>query len=126
MPERDGHVASTCARIIKELDGRPVDLIVLPELSTIEYSRAAFEQLDELAETETGPSAQAFAELADRTGAAVLFGYPRRSDDGYRISQQLVRPDGSDGAVFDKIHMAQFGASMEKEFFGRGQRLCVS
>ena len=123
--ERDAHVARLCERVESELARRNADLVVLPELSTIDYSRDAFCRLDELAEDADGPSAQAFARLAERTGVAVLYGFARRAGDGYRISQQLVRPDGTPAGYFDKIHMAQFGASMEKEFFERGDRLCV-
>lgn len=123
--ERDAHVTRLCERIEGELAGSKVDLVVLPELSTIEYSREAFGRLDELAEDADGPSAKAFSGLAGRAGVAVLYGFARRAGDGYRIAQQLVQPDGSAAVSFDKIHMAQFGASMEKEFFGRGDRLCV-
>lgn len=123
--ERDAHVARLCDRLEGELAGHSVDLVVLPELSTVEYSREAFERLDELAEEVDGPSGKAFARLAESSGVAVLYGFARRADDDYRISQRLVLPDGSAAGCFDKIHMAQFGASMEKEFFGRGDRLCV-
>lgn len=49
--QRDNHVTRIAAQIskhIKEAGG--VDLVVLPELSTIKYSKAAFENLEELAE----------------------------------------------------------------------------
>lgn len=123
--DRDAHVEQLCQRLERELAELGVNLIVLPELSTIEYSREAFAKLDVLAEDLKGPSGEAFAGLAQRTGAAVLYGFARRTTGGYRISQALVRPDGSSAECFDKIHMAQFGASMEKEFFERGERLCV-
>lgn len=62
--QRDAHVARLCERLESELAGQDVDLVVLPELSTIEYSRDAFGRLDELAEDTDGPSREAFARLA--------------------------------------------------------------
>lgn len=126
---RDAHVA----RLVRLLDREfaaapadpPVDLVVLPELATIDYSRDAFARLDDLAETPEGPSFHAFAALARRHGAAVSFGFSRRAAGGFRISQAVIGADGRLVALYDKIHLAQYGASMEKEYFQRGERVAV-
>jgi len=56
---------------------------------------------------------------------AVVFGMPRCSDDRYFISQVAIGADGDLLACYDKLHICQYGASMEKEFFQRGQSVCV-
>lgn len=93
--DRDRHVASACERISNYLaDSTPVDLIVLPELCTLTYSREAFEALDDLAESLEGPSVTRFAELARAQSAMVVFGMARRTDTGFRISQVILSETG--------------------------------
>jgi hypothetical protein len=48
--ERDAHTDHVAAAIDAELTaGGPVDLVVLPELSTLEYARSFFNRIDEMA-----------------------------------------------------------------------------
>jgi len=61
---RDTHLARIAGLIDATLAREPADLVVLPELSSIEYSRAAFDRLDDLAEADDGASWQAFAPVA--------------------------------------------------------------
>lgn len=100
-----------------------VDLIVLPELSSIDYSRAAFDRLDELAEPLDGESFTVFSRLAKIHGAFVVYGMPRVAKGNYFISQAVVDPDGSYVGHYDKLHTAHFGASMEKDYFQTGNHL---
>lgn len=123
--DRDAHVARLVTWLDRELSAAPADLVVLPELSTIDYSRDAFARLDVLAETPDGPSLAAFGALAERHGVAVSFGFARNTSDGFRISQAVIGADGGVLAIYDKIHLAQYGASMEKEYFQRGQHVAV-
>ena len=124
--DRNRHVASVCERINNYLaDNAPVDLIVLPELCTMMYSREAFESLDELAERLDGPSVTRFAELAKAESAMVVFGMARRTDAGFRISQIILSETGKVVSCYDKMHLCQYGASCEKEFFERGEKLTV-
>ena len=102
-----------------------VDIIVLPELSTIDYSRPAFDNLPELAEALDGPSFQAFAALAIRHQAAVVFGLPTTRDGQYFITQAVIDQHGELVGHYDKIHIAQYGVSMEKEYFSRGNQVLV-
>jgi len=99
------------------------DLIVLPELSTIDYSRASFEQLDQLSEPLDGESFIVFSHLAKTHGAFIAYGMPRVENGNYFISQIIVDDKGNYVGHYDKLHMAQFGASMEKEYFQRGKQL---
>ena len=124
--DRNRHVASVCERISNYLaDNAPVDLIILPELCTMTYSREAFEMLHDLAEPLEGPSVTRFAELARAESAMVVFGMARRTDTGFRISQVMLRETGKVAACYDKMHLCQYGASCEKEFFERGEKMAV-
>jgi nitrilase len=100
-----------------------VDLIVLPELCTLHYSREVFQSLDDLAEPLNGLSVERFAELARRTGAMVVFGMARRTKSGFRISQVILSATGELAGYYDKMHLCQYGASCEKEFFERGEKI---
>ena len=121
---RNRHVISLCERIAgRVVDGEAVDLIVLPELCTLSYSRDVFQLLDDLAEPLDGPSAGHFADLARMTGAMVVFGIARRTRSGFRISQVILNSAGELVACYDKMHLCQYGASCEKEFFERGEKI---
>lgn len=123
--ERDRHLEKTANKIGEHLQGEAADIVVLPELSSIDYSREAFVNLAVLAEPLRGPTFEHFRELARDFGVAVVYGIPRREGDGYRISQVVLGSDGEIIGYFDKLHVAQFGASFEKEYFSRGNELFV-
>lgn len=89
------------------------------------YSREAFEALDDLAESLEGVSVTRFAELARAQSAMVVFGIARRTDTGFRISQVILSETGEVAACYDKMHLCQYGASCEKEFFERGEKMTV-
>ena len=122
--DRDVHVLALCDRIRQYLDGTDaVDLIVLPELCTIEYSAGAFSHLDNLAESIDGPSAQAFSQLAQESGAMVVFGMARSTKSGFAISQLIVDSTGQMVDCYDKMHLCHYGTSTEKDFFQAGERI---
>ncbi|MCP4486743.1 MAG: carbon-nitrogen hydrolase family protein [Gammaproteobacteria bacterium] len=118
--DRERHVSSLAEKISQQLLRRQADLVVLPELCSVEYSRAAFEQLDRLAENLDGQSINIMQELARKHRTAVLFGMPRKQGDDYLISQIGLDQHGKMLCCYDKLHICQYGASMEKEFFQRG------
>jgi predicted amidohydrolase len=119
------HIDKLIERISRLLDQRPADLVVLPELCTIEYSRDSFDRLSELAENLDGHSVERFRMLAIKYGVAIVFGMPRRDGEKYFISQVLIGAQGELLGNYDKLHICQYGASMEKEFFCRGENLSV-
>ena len=123
--QRDQHVLRTADAIEQRLRKDPADLVVLPELSSIDYSHDTFNRLAELSEELDGPSFTAWSELARRCQTTIVFGIVRHDHGRYCISQLAVGSDGNLIGYFDKIHIAQFGASMEKGFFQRGNRLFV-
>ena len=120
---RDQHVARMIAATEARLAVQSADLVVWPELCTISYDRETFERLDDLAETVDGPSFAAFAALAKRHSVVVAFGMPTVAGDGFRISQVIIDAQGEVVGVYDKLHAAQYGLSMEKEFFTTGDSL---
>ncbi len=123
---RNSHVGHLDELISERLHTcRGADLVVLPELSTITYSEAAFKNLDDLAEGLDGPSVRTFAQIARRHAVHICFGMPRRDGDHFYISQIVLNPDGDLVGFYDKLHMAQFGASVEKPYFTRGDHLLV-
>ena len=120
---RNKHVDRLVSRLDEALAESPADLVVLPELVTVDYSRSAFARLEALAEDLDGPTYQRFAGLAARHGVAIVYGFPRRSTQGYRISLSILGNDGALLGYYDKLHLAQYGASMEKEYFEPGDHL---
>ena len=122
--DRDAHVLALCDRIRQYLNrSDTVDLIVLPELCTIEYSAGAFSHLDSLAEPIDGPSTQAFSRLAQDRGVMVVFGMARSTKQGFAISQLIVDGAGQMVECYDKMHLCHYGASTEKDFFQTGERI---
>jgi len=122
---RDAHLTRTTQEVASRLSRAPCDLVVLPELSSVHYSREAFDCLNEIAEDADGPSFQAWRRVALDYTVPIVFGIPRKTEEGYAISQVVVSADGELIGYFDKIHVAQYGASMEKEYFQRGRHLFV-
>lgn len=123
--DRQIHVARVIDEIRDNLinSAKKTDLVVLPELSTIDYSRDAFRTLPELAETLDGESVQLFSELAKEQEVFISFGMPRVEGKNFYISQVVVNPRGEYAGHYDKLHIAHFGASMEKDYFRTGDHL---
>ena len=122
---RDRHLDNICNKVRQALSEAHADLVVLPELSSIDYSRVAFERLDKLAEPLNGPSYAKWRQVAREFGTHVAYSFARRAEDGYRIALAAVGPNGDLLGHYDKIHLAQYGASIEKEYFRRGAELFV-
>jgi predicted amidohydrolase len=101
-----GDVARALAvmrRVVTRAAARGARLAVFPELFVCGYDAGA--ALTALAEPAGGPSAEAIAAIAARTGVAVLYGYPER--DGRRIynSAQLIDGSGRSIANYRKTHL---------------------
>ena len=89
------------------------------------YSREAFKALDDLAEPLDGPLVTRFAELARVVNAMAALGLARRTDTGFRISQVILSETGEVVACHEKMHFCQYGASCEKQFLERGEKMIV-
>ena len=138
----DVHAKKSSGSSDNECEGDRIDVVVLPELCTAEYSRESFDQLAEVGETLTGDTVSCFRTLAMTRNISVLFGMPRMEycdepqttatatskhaandqKKTFYISQVLVQPDGN-VRCYDKVHMCQYGAGMEKDYFQRGNHL---
>ncbi|SLN45226.1 (R)-stereoselective amidase [Roseovarius albus] len=124
--ERDAHLLTSAAKVRQAIaEQGDVDLVVLPELSSIDYSRETFSRLDEIGEELDGPSFQAWSALARELAITVVYGFPRSGEGCHHIAMGVVGPDGTLIGHYDKLHLAQYGASMEKEYYTRGDHLCV-
>ena len=123
--ERDRHLDRVAAKIRAKLKQRRHDLVVLPELSSIDYSKASFDKLDVLAEPLDGPSLRKFGAVAREFGVTIVYGMPRCEGGKRFISQIVVDANGEPIGHFDKLHLAQFGGSMEKTYFSPGDHLLV-
>lgn len=125
VSDRDRHLDELSCKISRELTKTPADLVLLPELASIDYSRESFNRLDLLAETLDGPSFQIWSAVARDHKTHVAYSFPRQAEDGYRITLAVVDPFGQLVGHYDKIHLAQYGASMEKDYFSRGDGLLI-
>ena len=92
--ERDAHLDRIAGLIGAALSDLPADLVVTPELGAIDYARASFERLADLAEDLEGPSFQRFAALAGCHGTTICYGFARRAEGGgHHISQAAIGPE---------------------------------
>lgn len=124
---REKHLYRTVSLVDQKLTIKPVDLVVLPELSSIDYSREAFANLHVLAEPPEGDSFSKWRALALKHQCWVVYGFACRSEAGCSIATAMVNPAGDLAGVYHKLHLAQFGDSMEKEYFTAGpQQLLVA
>jgi nitrilase len=123
--QKFNHIDRMIEKASANLEQRPAQLVVFPELASIEYSREAFDHLPILAEQLDGPSVERMRRLATRYRTTVVFGMPRCSEGQYFISQLVIGCDGEILTCYDKLHICQYGASMEKEYFHRGRSLSV-
>jgi nitrilase len=119
IEERDWNL-NRAKEIIEQLND--VDLIVLPELFTCGYSRVTFNRLSQMAEETEGISFQFFSKIAKEKNCYICYGFPNKINGQYHISQNVINPSGELEAMYSKQHMAQFGNSMEKEYFHKGNK----
>ncbi|MBL4790648.1 MAG: carbon-nitrogen hydrolase family protein [Kordiimonadaceae bacterium] len=123
IAERDAHLELSSQKVKTALQAAPVDLVVLPELSSIDYARKTFENLDTLAEPLDGPSFECWRQVAQEFNCHVAYSFARRGANAHYICLAVVNPMGELVGHYDKLHLAQYGASMEKEYFQRGDHL---
>ncbi len=102
-----------------------VDLVVLPEMSSMGYTLFSLANLQVLAEDIEGESFRVFSALAQKHACCIAYGFPRRENDRLYVCHAVAGPDGGLLAFYDKLHLAQFGAAREKDYFSAGNRLCL-
>ena len=122
---KDQHIEETAAKLRRKLSSDNYDLVVLPELSSIDYSVETFENLVEIAETLKGRSFEVFSELAKEFGVFIVYGIARKTNNNFYISQVGINSIGKLIGHYDKLHIANFGGSSEKKYFTPGKHLLV-
>ncbi|MET7621343.1 carbon-nitrogen hydrolase family protein [Streptomyces sp. NPDC005408] len=120
---RPGSVAENL-KVLDEAAGRAATagagLLICPEMFLTGY--AIGDDVPLLAEPADGPGARSVAEIAERHGIAVMYGYPERDGEGIFNSAQLIGPDGTSLANYRKTHL--FGC-FERQWFTPGEQPVV-
>lgn len=98
------------------------DLIVLPELFTIGYSRKTFQRLSELADTLHGETIDIFCDIAREKNTFIAFGFAEKWGEGYGNSVAVINNRGELVGVYRKMHLPNYHGSVENKFFIRGDR----
>ena len=120
------HHQTRIEELVRQAAARePFDLLLLPELSAIDYSLTAFENLAELANPHDGWLTERMGQLARDVNAYVCFGGPLINDRKHSIAQWVVDRGGHLVGHYKKVHLAQFGASAEKPYFASGDHILV-
>ena len=91
-------------------------LLIAPEMILSGYNIGP-QAIAERAEASDGASAQAIADIAQRYGIAILYGYPERADGHVYNSVQLIERDGKRLANYRKTHL--FG-DIDRDAFSPG------
>lgn len=119
------HIDTLINKLDSQVQANEVDLVFLPELSTMEYSAENFQNIDQFSEELYGETYERFAEFCRRNNVAVCYGMPRREGDDAYISQVALGRDGEYLTHYDKIHTAEYGDAAELKYFKRGNHLAV-
>lgn len=123
--KQQAHIKNLIERLSKQLMSQPADLIVLPELSTMEYSKENFQQISQFSEPLEGEFYRLFAEFCQQHNVAICYGTPRQDGVDTFISQVTIGRSGEYLTHYDKVHTAEYGDSHEFKYFKRGDHLSV-
>ena len=119
------HIDSLIQKLTIQLENNTVDLVLLPELSTLEYSVNNFENIDTYSEELLGETFQIFSDVCKKYNTAISYGMPRRDQGRHYISHITLDKSGTYLTHYDKIHTAQYGDAAEVNYFDRGNHLSV-
>ncbi len=124
--DRNEHLLDLQQRVSSQLQAQAANLVVLPELVSMEYSIDAFACLSELAEPLHGASFETWRQVSQHHQCYIAYSFALQTDDGAcHIASAMVNPAGNLLGVYCKQYLAQFGASSEKQFFKAGSELLV-
>lgn len=112
-----GRLARTASRAA---DGGAT-LLITPELSATGYQPGPARTI-ELAEPADGALAGAVGEIAERTGVAIVYGWPELAGEGVYNSVHLVDAGGAVAARYRKTHL--YG-DCDRSVFNAGDQLPV-
>ncbi|MDR5902463.1 carbon-nitrogen hydrolase family protein [Halomonas icarae] len=119
------HVETVIQRLSAQVTAQPVDLIVLPELSTMEYSKENFQQVARFREPLEGEFYTLFGQFCREHKVAICYGTARQDGEDTYISQVTIGRQGQYLTHYDKLHTAEYGDSHELRYFRRGDHLSV-
>ncbi|MEH6577190.1 MAG: carbon-nitrogen hydrolase family protein [Amphritea sp.] len=119
------HINTLISKLETQLVTKPVDLVVLPELSTMEYSAENFKNIDRFSEELYGETYDRFSRFCRKNNVAVCYGMPRKEGEDAYISQVTLGRNGEYLTHYDKIHTAEYGDAAELKYFTRGNHLAV-
>ena len=111
------HLDALVAKLTLYVKENPVDLVVLPELATMEYSTVNFQQIDTFSEELYGETFDLFSSFCRQNNVAICYGMPRKEGDNTFISQVALGRNGEYLTHYDKIHTAEYGDSSELKYF---------
>jgi predicted amidohydrolase len=106
--------------VTKKAREEATDLVIFPELSLTGY--VVHDQIYELAETIPGPSTKRIEELAEETGAHIIFGMPELSEKTEATifnTAVFVGPKGIIGK-YRKMYLPTHSVFEEKRYFRPG------
>ncbi|MFK3983767.1 carbon-nitrogen hydrolase family protein [Micromonospora sp. NPDC050397] len=96
-------------------------LLITPEMSATGYHLGRT-RTAELAEPADGALADGVRAIAERTGVAIVYGWPESTGEGIYNSVQLVDADGTVAARYRKTHL--YG-QVDRSVFVPGEQLVV-
>ena len=120
---QQANIRSSLERLGAQLESHPVDLVLLPELSTMHYSTENFQHIDQFSEELYGESFELFSSFCRTHNVAVCYGLARREGADTYISHVALGRQGQYLTHYDKIHVAEYGDSSESRYFKRGNHL---
>jgi len=138
LRQKDESPLDVCKRILDSIEdiarSRNVDLFVLPELAPVGYSEDTFARClpkSELMKKMYELIDEAFSERASKIQSYICYGTVgwKASDEGdesFTIRQKVVDRSGKVVAVYDKIHLCDYGDCAETRFFQPGPKQAVS
>lgn len=126
VEERKRHVNRMLSTIEKHYhESSGFDLVLVPELSSVGYSDEALRHLEHLMEPLDGETFQAVSQLAKKLSIVIVYGFPMIEEGRRYITQLVIDANGEYLCHYNKLHIAHFDASSEKDHFERGGHLCT-
>jgi nitrilase len=126
VAQRDEQLKRASALIEKGYsDNGGFDIVLLPEISSLDYPIESKSRLDGLAESLNGASFETYAPLAQKLECFIAYGFPMLSGDKHYITHAVVSPQGDLVCHYNKLHLTSFGYSAENAVFSPGDHLAV-
>jgi len=100
-----GEKQKNFARMQQLVENVTADIIVFPELCTTGYFFVSRSEIDRVAETADGQSADFFQNMAQKKNAVVVAGFAERYQKNFYNSCFVVVPEAKNPPVYRKTHL---------------------